>query len=97
MQASLYQFLPNAKYIVEKMLAAARIKVIISEPVKNLTSSNNHFVAQMSHWLTIPRSSTKAYSGVRFNEHSSLQFFKIFKEFERYYFIPGEREVIGNI
>ncbi len=26
MQASLYQFLPNAKYIMEKMLAAARIK-----------------------------------------------------------------------
>jgi SAM-dependent methyltransferase len=39
MQASLYHFLPDAGRIVDRMLAAARKLVIISEPIRNLTSS----------------------------------------------------------
>lgn len=39
MQASLYHFLPDAEAIVERMLAAARDRVIVSEPVRNLASS----------------------------------------------------------
>jgi len=39
MHASLYHFLPHAGEIVDRMLAAARERVIISEPIRNLASS----------------------------------------------------------
>jgi trans-aconitate methyltransferase len=39
MQASLYHFLPDADEILRRMLAAANRRVIISEPVRNLSSS----------------------------------------------------------
>jgi SAM-dependent methyltransferase len=39
MQASLYHFLPQAHEIVERMIGAARDRVIISEPIRNLSSS----------------------------------------------------------
>jgi SAM-dependent methyltransferase len=38
-QASLYHFLPEAERIVDRMLAAARDRVLVSEPVRNLASS----------------------------------------------------------
>jgi SAM-dependent methyltransferase len=39
MQASLYHFLPHPGRILERMLAAARERVIVSEPIRNLASS----------------------------------------------------------
>lgn len=39
MQASLYHFLPDAEAIVKRMIVAARDRVIVSEPVRNLASS----------------------------------------------------------
>jgi SAM-dependent methyltransferase len=39
MQASLYHFLPDADAIVRRMLAAAGRCVIVSEPIRNLSSS----------------------------------------------------------
>ncbi|MHB8695144.1 MAG: class I SAM-dependent methyltransferase [Solirubrobacteraceae bacterium] len=39
MQASLYHFLPDARGILERMLAAADDCVIVSEPVRNLSAS----------------------------------------------------------
>lgn len=39
-QASLYHFLPGAAQIVDRMLAAARETVIISEPIRNLATSS---------------------------------------------------------
>lgn len=39
MQASLYHFLPDAARIVDRMVAAAGERVIISEPIRNLASS----------------------------------------------------------
>ena len=40
MQASLYHFLPAAEAILDRMLAAARARVIVSEPVRNLATSS---------------------------------------------------------
>jgi SAM-dependent methyltransferase len=40
MQASLYHFLPDAAAIIDQMLAAARRRVIVSEPVRNLAASD---------------------------------------------------------
>jgi SAM-dependent methyltransferase len=39
MQASLYHFLPHPEPIVERMIQAARDRVIVSEPIRNLASS----------------------------------------------------------
>jgi len=40
MQASLYHFLPDAGPVVDKMLAAAQQRVIVSEPIRNLATSS---------------------------------------------------------
>jgi SAM-dependent methyltransferase len=40
LQASLYHFLPHPERILDRMLGAARDRVIVSEPVRNLASSN---------------------------------------------------------
>ncbi len=40
MQASLYHFFHHPERIVDHMLAAARDRVVISEPIRNLASSN---------------------------------------------------------
>jgi SAM-dependent methyltransferase len=40
MQASLYQFLPDPAPVVRRMLRAARERVILAEPVRNLATSS---------------------------------------------------------
>jgi SAM-dependent methyltransferase len=40
MQASLYHFLPDPEAVVTRMLAAARERVVIAEPVRNLATSD---------------------------------------------------------
>lgn len=52
MQASLYHFLPDAGEIVDRMVAAARLRVIVAEPVRNLASSPIPMVAALSRLTT---------------------------------------------
>ena len=47
MQASLYQFLPDAQVMLERMRAAAIDAVVIAEPVRNLASSRLGLVARL--------------------------------------------------
>lgn len=94
MQASLYQFLPNAEAVVQKMLVAAQRKVIIAEPIRNL-SEEDSWLGKISRALTRPRKEDKAYSGQRFNEASLRKLFRSFAAFEREFLIPGGREMIG--
>lgn len=54
MQASLYHFLPDAGAIVERMLAAARDRVIVSEPVRNLATSDLPGVALLGRRAADP-------------------------------------------
>ena len=54
MQASLYHFLPDAAPIVDLMLAAATGRVIISEPVRNLTTSDHRWVGALGRRGTDP-------------------------------------------
>jgi hypothetical protein len=49
---SLYQFYPGHEALVRRALASARDTVIISEPVVNLSSSPNPFVAAVARKLT---------------------------------------------
>src|SRR5262249_41672725 len=48
MQASLYQFLPDAAPIVRRMVAAARQRVIIAEPTRNLSNSRHGLLAALA-------------------------------------------------
>jgi hypothetical protein len=54
MQASLYHFLPRAETIVDRMLAAARERVIIAEPIRNLADSGLPLVARLGRSATDP-------------------------------------------
>jgi SAM-dependent methyltransferase len=47
MQASLYHFLPDAARIIDRMLGAARDRVIVCEPVRNLASSRLPLVGRI--------------------------------------------------
>ncbi len=52
MQASLYHFLPDAGEIVDRMLAAARLRVIVAEPIRNLAGSAIPLLAALSRLTT---------------------------------------------
>ena len=54
MQDSLYQFLPRPEEIVDRMLAAARHRVIISEPIRNLASSEHPLVRRLGRRASDP-------------------------------------------
>lgn len=54
MQASLYHFLPEAAAVVDKMLAAARLRVIVAEPVRNLANSRLPLLAALGRRATDP-------------------------------------------
>ncbi len=64
MQASLYHFLPEVQPIIAKLQAAARTKVIIAEPVRNLADSKFPLVAQLAARMTNPGSGSQP---LRFN------------------------------
>ena len=54
MQASLYHFLPDPHPVVDRMLEAAKEKVLLTEPVRNLADSSNPAWAWLARKLTNP-------------------------------------------
>jgi SAM-dependent methyltransferase len=90
MQASLYQFLPDAAQIVARMLAAARERVIISEPVRNLASSANPMIRLLGRRAADPgvgggeQRFTEATLDALMNRYQVLRRFSI----------PGGRELV---
>jgi len=72
MQASLYHFLPDASQIVDRMLEASRERVIIAEPIRNLTTSNSRLVSLLGRIFTNPGVGEHA---LRFTEESLADFF----------------------
>jgi len=92
MQASLYHFLPDASPIVQRMLEAARERVIIAEPIQNLTSSRNPLVALAGRFLTNPGSGDQPH---RFTESRLDQLLASFgPRLVQSFLIPGGREKI---
>ncbi|HSB12132.1 MAG TPA: methionine biosynthesis protein MetW [Blastocatellia bacterium] len=72
MQASLYHFLPDASGVVNRMLEAARCKVIIAEPVRNLTDSKSRFLSMLGRLSTNPGTGQQQ---LRFTEETLAEFF----------------------
>ena len=79
MQGSLYHFLPNPYPIVDRMLAAARRSVLLTEPVRNLADSKNPLVSWMASKLANPGTGDQAN---RFDE-------SLFEEFVDHYRLAG--------
>ncbi len=91
-QASLYHFLPDATRILERMLAAARERVIVSEPVRNLSASSLPGVALLSRRVADPGVGCHA---ARFTEATLAKLMDRYRERSIASFaIPGGREQV---
>ncbi|MDM8554462.1 class I SAM-dependent methyltransferase [Desulfococcaceae bacterium HSG7] len=95
MQASLYQFIPHEKMILEKLLNASKKKVIVAEPIRNLSDSRSVLIARLSRTLTRSKSDCGVYTGKRFNKKKLIKLFHKFDEFQKSFLIPGGREIVG--
>jgi len=72
MQASLHHFLPDASQVVDRMLQAARRRVIIAEPIRNLATSNSRLLSRLGRLFTNPGAGEHS---LRFTEASLADFF----------------------
>ena len=72
MQASLYHFLPDASKVVDRMLNAARTRVIIAEPIRNLATSDSRLLSLFGRFFTNPGVGEHS---LRFTEASLADFF----------------------
>jgi hypothetical protein len=93
LQASLYQFMPEHRLVVDKLLAAARRMLIIAEPVRNLASDAPRVIRWLAQRATNPGDGEKP---LRFNEASLDQFFSTHyaDRIQHRSLIPGGREKI---
>jgi SAM-dependent methyltransferase len=91
-QASLYHFLPEPERIVDRMVAAARSRVIVSEPVRNLSTSGVGLIAALAR-----RSADPGGGGgdQRFDEALFDAFMRRYDAaVERQFAIPGGRDKV---
>lgn len=93
MQASLYQFMPRHCEVVDKMIACARKRLIISEPIRNMASSKVRVIAALAKHSVNPGNGHKV---MRFDESTFRTLF-----LERYHthapafqMVSGGRECI---
>jgi SAM-dependent methyltransferase len=90
MQASLYHFLPSADGIVQRMLGAADRCVIISEPVRNLSSSTLPLIGTIGRRATDPGVGGHAH---RFTETTLDQLMAAF-DVRAAFLTPGGRDKV---
>jgi len=89
-QASLYHFLPDADRLVDRMVAAARERVIVSEPVRNLATSSIPGIGLLSRRAADPGVGGHA---DRFDERTLAELMHRYRERIICTFaIPGGRE-----
>jgi SAM-dependent methyltransferase len=73
MQASLYHFLPEPRPVIDRMLAAALSQVIITEPIRNMATSDNWVLATLGRRLTNAGDGAQAH---RFTEATLDELFR---------------------
>ena len=93
LQGSLYQFQPNQKLIIDKLLFNAKKKVIISEPIINIANSENSFIAFIAKYTVNPGTGHRT---KRFTKQSLDHFFQsnYNKIIESRFFIAGGRDLV---
>ncbi len=91
LMGSLYQFYPNEQHILSKMIQSAREKVIVSEPIRNLSQSRFFLLKWLAYYLTKFGKETYKH---RFNEKS---LHLLLKEAGFHFFKPiaGGREILS--
>lgn len=91
--ASLYQFMPEHRQVVDRLLAAARQQLIVSEPVRNLSSSRWGPIRWIARRSADPGSGQMAH---RFDEQSLDEFVQAHyaDRVRQRLLIPGGRELI---
>ncbi len=93
MQASLYHFLPDATPIIERMLVAAKDQVIVSEPVRNLSSSDHPLIRRLGARASNPGVDGAGAGVARFTEQTlDVLLQRCSGQVLRSYLIPGGRE-----
>jgi SAM-dependent methyltransferase len=91
MAASLYHFLPDPAPVVERMCRAARRRVIISEPIRNLTNGRHRLLGRLARRLTAVGDTGER----RFTEQSLDRFVAALpRRPSLTLFIPGGREKV---
>lgn len=75
MQGSLYHFYPSHRDVLRRLLKAATVKTIISEPIHNLSSSSNALVRGLARLIT------KTASGSHPKRFSKEEILALAKEF----------------
>jgi SAM-dependent methyltransferase len=92
LQASLYHFLPAPERILDRMLAAARDRMIVSEPVRNLASSDLPLVGRIGRHAADPGVGGHAQ---RFTEETLADLMARYGErVLKSFLIPGGREAV---
>jgi len=92
MQASLYQFLPDAERVTERMLKAAEKRVIIAEPIRNLSSDKDSLISRLAKRFTNPGTDQPQ---MRFTEQTLDSFFSRYSAYNVTSFLmPGGREKV---
>lgn len=90
LQASLYHFLPAPERILDRMLAAAQDRVVVSEPVRNLASSDLPIVSRIGRHAADPGVGGHAQ---RFTEETLAGLMARYREqVLKSFLIPGGRE-----
>ena len=75
MQASLYHFLPDASPVVDRMLEAARKRVIVAEPIRNLTAGDSKLLSVLGRLFTNPGTGQQP---LRFTEATLSELFSAY-------------------
>jgi hypothetical protein len=94
MQASLHLFHANVETVISRMLDAAKQKVIIAEPIRNMSDSPNPLAAWIGRKMTTPHGSGPNHTH-RYNPETFRSLMNRFPECERVFFEKGEREMVA--
>jgi SAM-dependent methyltransferase len=91
MQASLYQFLPDAGPVLDRMLEAARDHVVIAEPVHNVAEGSG-LLSWLAARATDPGTGPQA---LRFDHAALAEFLAPYQSrIEGSFPLPGDREYV---
>lgn len=88
MQSSLYQFIPNDADIVRRMVEKALKKVVITEPIQNVTTGGSSFMSKLSKWMT------RANGETFHQRHSEASLRKLFEAWPAAILKPMGREML---
>jgi len=75
LQGSLYHFYPSHRTVIERLLKAATVKVIISEPIRTLSAHKNIFLRIFAKYIT------KTASGFHEKRFTREEMFQLANEF----------------